>query len=60
VETENGPQMVAALVDAGDPRAQERVARWIWEAGELFRRALEQRERSKGKPDEPTDALCID
>jgi hypothetical protein len=46
VETENGPQTVAALVEAGDAQAQVRVERLIWEATELFRRALERQERN--------------
>jgi hypothetical protein len=43
VETANGPQTVAALLEAGESHAQALVERWIWEAGELFRRALERR-----------------
>jgi hypothetical protein len=46
VETENGPQTVAALIEAGEPLAQARVERWIWEATELFRRAIERRARN--------------
>jgi hypothetical protein len=45
VETENGPQTVAAIIEAGEPRAEERVERWIWEATELFRRESARRAR---------------
>jgi hypothetical protein len=48
VETENGPQTVAALIEAGERRASERVERWTWEATELFRRASERQERKDG------------
>ena len=48
VEPENGPQTVAAIIEAGEPRAQQHVERWIWEATELFRRASERPARNDG------------
>ena len=48
VDVDNGPLIVVSLSEAGEPHAQARVERWIWEASELFRRALERQETGHG------------
>jgi hypothetical protein len=47
VECSNRPQMLEALVAAGEPRPAERIERLIWEARELFKRSCE---RHLGRP----------
>jgi len=48
VNVDNGPETIAALLASGEPKPQARVERLIWEAHELFRRALDRRLRNGG------------